>query len=159
THPMTYADGRVSAEIEVILGGHQFLHETAYFVKDGEYWKLDQEVILAPEPEGDTAVVGVQLGAPDNEDTIVPNADSVKQSPVLIFHATNAGKVAHMLAVLKVPKGVTFDQVLKDEALQKQVEFIGSVDYVAPGGAADLALVDLPPGEYTLACFFTAPDG
>src|SRR5215216_344535 len=95
SNPMTYSDGRVSAEIEVVLGGHWYVHEIMYFVQDGEYWKLDQEVELAPEPEGDTAVVGVQLGSPEDEYTIIPNATSATQSPVLIFHATNAGQEAH----------------------------------------------------------------
>ena len=62
---------------ETSFAAHMFQHEIMYFVKDGGYWKLDEEVILTPEPQGDTAVVGVQLGSPDNEYTIIPNADSV----------------------------------------------------------------------------------
>ncbi|HEY7030043.1 MAG TPA: hypothetical protein VH482_01885 [Thermomicrobiales bacterium] len=159
TNPMTYADGRVSAEIEVILGGHQFQHETMFFVQDGEYWKLDEEVILAPEPEGDTAVVGVQLATPDNEYTIVPAATEVTQSPVLIFHVTNAGKEAHEMLVLLLPEGADPMGLINGSLGFDQVQFLGGVFGLAPGDAEDLALVNLDPGTYTLICFFPAPDG
>jgi uncharacterized cupredoxin-like copper-binding protein len=155
----TYADGRLTVEVTYRETEYQYVHERWWLVQDGEYWKLDGFDTLTPEPEGDTAVVGVALGAADNEFSLVPDTDSATQSPVLIFHATNGGKVAHMLAVLKLPEGMTMDQVMKDESLQSQVEFIGSVDYVAPGESMDLALINLPAGEYTLTCFFTAPDG
>jgi uncharacterized cupredoxin-like copper-binding protein len=155
----TYADGRLSIEVTYLETEYQYVHERWWLVQDGDYWKLDGYDTLTPEPAGDTAVVGVALGSPDNEYSITPNTDSVTQSPVLIFHATNAGKEAHMLAVLKLPAGATIDQVMQDESLQQQTEFIGSIDYLAPGEAQDLALVNLPPGAYTLICFFPAPDG
>jgi uncharacterized cupredoxin-like copper-binding protein len=159
SNPMTYADGRVSAEIEAILGGHWFRHETMFFVQDGEYWKLDEEVILQPEPEGDTAVVGVALGAPDNEYSITPNADAVNPSPVLIFHATNGGQEAHELIVLRLPEGADPKGLLDGSLSFDQVQFIGGVFDLAPGDSQDLALVNLDPGTYTLICFFPSPDG
>jgi uncharacterized cupredoxin-like copper-binding protein len=159
SNPMTYADGRVSADVEVILGGHWFQHETMYFVQDGAYWKLDEEVILTPEPAGDTAVVGVALGSPDNEYSITPNTDSVTQSPVLIFHATNGGQEAHELVVLKLPDGADPMGLFDGSLGFDQVQFLGGVFDLAPGESQDLALVNLDPGEYTLICFFTAPDG
>jgi len=159
SNPMTYSDGRVSAEIEVVLGGHWYVHEIMYFVQDGEYWKLDQEVELAPEPEGDTAVVGVQLGSPEDEYTIIPNATSATQSPVLIFHATNAGQEAHELLVLRLPEGADPMGLLDGSVPFEQVEFIGAVFDIQPGGSQDLALVNLDPGDYTLICFVPSPDG
>jgi hypothetical protein len=156
---MTYDDGRVSADVEVILGGHWFQHLQMYFVQDGEYWKLDEEVTLAPEPEGDTAVVGVALGAPDNEYALIPNATSVTETPVLIFHATNGGQEAHELVVLKLPEGADPMGLLDGTVPFEDVQFIGGVFDIPPGGAQDLALVDLPVGDYTLICFFPAPDG
>jgi len=156
---LTYPDSRVSVEVTYTEGQYQYTHERWWLVQDGEYWKLDGFDTLTPEPEGDTAVVGVQLGSPEDEYTIIPNATEVTQSPVLIFHVTNAGQEAHMMAVLKLPEGATIEQVMQDEALQQQTESIGSVDFVEPGGAQDLALVGVPPGDYTLICFFDAPDG
>jgi uncharacterized cupredoxin-like copper-binding protein len=155
----TYGDGSVSVEVTYVQGEYQYTHERWYLVADNGYWKLDHFETLPPEPEGDTAVVGVQLGSDTDEYTIIPNTDSVTQTEALIFHATNAGKEAHMLAVLKLPEGVTADQAKQDPSLFGKAEFIGAIDYLAPGDQADLALVNLPAGEYTLACFFTAPDG
>jgi uncharacterized cupredoxin-like copper-binding protein len=39
-----------------------------------------------------------------------------------------------------------------------QVEFIGQV-FVPAGTEQDLLLINLPAGEYTLACFVQGPDG
>jgi uncharacterized cupredoxin-like copper-binding protein len=64
-----------------------------------------------------------------------------------------------MMAVLKLPEGATIEQVMQDEALQQQTEDVGAVEFLEPGGAQDLALVGLPPGDYALICFFDAPDG
>jgi uncharacterized cupredoxin-like copper-binding protein len=155
----TYPDGSVSVEVTYTEGKYEYTHERWYLVADNGYWKLDHYDTLAPEPEGDTAVVGVQLGAADNEYTIIPNADSVTQTQALIFHVTNAGKEAHMMAVLKLPEGATIDQVMQSQELQNQTEFIGEISYLAPGDLADLALVNVPAGEYALICFFPAPDG
>lgn len=157
--PMTYPDGRVSAEIEVVLGAYWFIHEIMYFVQDGEYWKLDEEVELAPEPEGDTAVVGVALGSPDNEYSIVPNATAATESPVLIFHATNGGQEDHQLLVLRLPEGADPMGLLDGSLGFDQIQFIGGVFDVPPGEARDLALIDLEPGVYTLICFIPSPDG
>jgi uncharacterized cupredoxin-like copper-binding protein len=159
SNPQTYADGRVSADVEVILGGHWFQDLTMFFVQDGEYWKLDEEIQNAPEPEGDTAVVGVALGTPDNEYTIVPNATSVVQPEVLIFHATNGGQEAHELLVIQLPEGADPMGLLDGSVSFDQVTFIGGVFDVAPGASQDLALIDLEPGTYTLICFFPSPDG
>ncbi|MEA2523829.1 MAG: hypothetical protein QOF73_1056 [Thermomicrobiales bacterium] len=155
----TYPDGRLAVEVAYLESEYQYVHERWWLVQDGEYWKLDGFDTLRPEPEGDTAVVGVALGSPEDEYALVPNAEAVTQSEVLILHAQNKGQEPHMLAVLKLPEGVTLEQVMQDPTLEDQVEFIGALDYLEPGQEQDLALVDLPPGEYTLACFFDAPDG
>jgi uncharacterized cupredoxin-like copper-binding protein len=155
----TYPDGRVSIDVTYIQYKYQFVHERWWLVQDGEYWKLDGFDTLTPEPEGDTTVVGVALGAPDNEYSITPNTSSVTQNHNLIFHVTNGGQEAHMMAVLSLPEGATIEQVMQDESLQAQTEFIAALDYLAPGESQDLALVNLPAGEYTLICFFEAPDG
>ncbi len=156
---MTYPDGRVSADVEVILGNHWFQHLRMFFVQDGGYWKLDQEVLLRPEPEGDTVVVGVALGDPSNEYSITPNVSSTVAMPVLIFQATNGGQEVHELVVLQLPEGADPMGLIDGSISFDQVTFIGAVDDIAPGETKSLALVNLPAGVYTLACFLTAPDG
>jgi hypothetical protein len=155
----TYADGRDSAEVTYLVTKYQYVHERWWLIKDGKYWKLAGFDTLTPAPAGDTAIVGVQLGSPTNEYTIAPDTTSVTRSPVLIFHVANGGKVAHMLAVVTLPKGTTIAQVLADPSLRSKVVNIGRIDYLAPGEQQDLALVNLPAGDYTLASLFTAPDG
>jgi uncharacterized cupredoxin-like copper-binding protein len=155
----TFEDGRVSVEVTYFQSEYQFVHEAWTLKQDGEYWKIDALKTLLPEPEGDTAVVGITLGSPDNEYVITPNVESVNQAPVLSFSVFNAGKEAHELVVLKLPAGVTADQLLQDESLFNQVEFIGAVSDIAPGDTVGMALVNLPAGEYTLICFFPSPDG
>ncbi len=159
SNPMTYADGRVSADVEVILGDHWYVDYTWVFVQDGEYWKLDDEVENAPEPEGDTAVVGVALGTPDNEYAFVPNATSVVQPEVLIFHATNGGQELHELVLVQLPEGADPLGLLDGSLPFEQVTFIGGVFGIPPGASQDLALVNLEPGVYTMLCFFPSPDG
>jgi hypothetical protein len=155
----TYSDGRLSIEAAYLESEYQYVHELWYLAEDGGYWKLDGLESLAPEPEGDTAVIGVALGTPDDEYALVPNVPSTLAMPVLIFHVANTGTELHELLVLKLPEGMTPDALADDSTDLSTVEFIGGLADIAPGTETDLALVNLPAGEYTLACFYTAPDG
>ncbi len=150
----TYDDGSVSVEISYMGSKYQVSAERWFLVRDGEYWKIDALEQINPEPEGDTAVVGINL----TEYAMEPNATSVVESPVLIFHGINAGAEAHEIAVYVLPEGTTVEQVLADPDLQNQTEFIAQRSY-EPGEQGDIALINLPPGKYTLVCLFTAPDG
>jgi uncharacterized cupredoxin-like copper-binding protein len=151
----SYADGSVSVDVTYMQTEYQFVAERWTFVKDGEYWKIDELTPLTPQPEGDTAVLGFALT--EYEFTAV-GATEVTAMPVLLLHGANQGAEPHEMLVLKLPEGITFDQVMADESLQSQVEFIGQI-FLEPGQEGDLALINLPPGTYTLACFVTAPDG
>ncbi|HEY8447744.1 MAG TPA: hypothetical protein VIL01_11630 [Thermomicrobiales bacterium] len=156
---MTYPDGRVSADVEVVFNDVWFQHLRIYFVQEDGYWKLDQEIELRPEPEGDTAVVGIALGSPENEYSITPNTPSVATSPVLIFQAMNNGQEVHELIVLQLPEGADPMGLMDGSVSMDQVRFIGAVWDIAPGESKPLVLLNPPPGVYTLLCFFPAPDG
>lgn len=154
----TYADGSVSAQVDYMEGQYQAVSERLFLVQDEGYWKINDTELLTPQPEGDTAVVGVTMGGEAGEYTFTPNVSSVAQSEVLVLHGINAGAEPHEIAVLRFPEGLTIEQVMADESLQEQVEFIGAV-FLEPGQQGDLALVGLEPGVYTLVCFVEAPDG
>ena len=156
---VTTPDGRVGIEVTYLQSQYQFVHEQWWLVQDGEYWKLDAFDVLTPEPEGDTAVVGVALGAPENEYSVTPNTGSVTASPVLIFQATNGGQEDHELVVFKLPEGADPAGLLDGSIPEDQIEFIGAVGPMAPGETQGLALIGLPPGVYTLTCFIPSPDG
>jgi hypothetical protein len=158
---MTYPDGRVSAEIEVILGGHNFLHETAFFAQDmaSGIWQFDEEVYLTPEPEGDSTVIGVTLGSADDPVAVTPNAPSVIAWPVVIFHVANASTEELNLAVLQLPAGADPAGLMDGSLSFDQITVIGFSDDLAPGEEGDVALVNLEPGDYFLVTFGSAGIG
>jgi hypothetical protein len=151
---LTYDDGSVSVDVTYMQSEYQFVAERWFLVQDEGYWKIDRLVTMQPQPEGDTAVLGVAM----TEYAFTPNAPSVTGQPVVIFHGINQGAEPHEMAVLRLPEGVTVEQLLEDESLFDQVEFIG-FNFYEPGQEGDIALVGLDPGVYTLVCFVTAPDG
>jgi uncharacterized cupredoxin-like copper-binding protein len=159
----TYADGSVSAEVSYMQSQYQEVKEQWTLVQEDGYWKAEHLEQLNPSPEGDTTVVGVTMGGEKGEYTFEPNVTEIPESPVLVLHGVNAGEMVHEIVVLKLPEGVTADDVINaDEAkigeLQQQSEFIGQRTYL-PGEQGDVALINLPPGTYTLLCGLPAPDG
>ena len=67
------------------------------------------------------------------------------QAEVLILHGTNNGTKARSLALLKMPEGTA-----TPPADMAGVEVVGTL-VIEPGQAADMALVNLPAGDYVLA--------
>ena len=59
----------------------------------------------------------------------------------------------------ELPAGKDAAGLLDGSIAQKDIEFIGVLAPLAPGQEGDLNLVNLPAGVYTMACFFTGPDG
>jgi hypothetical protein len=152
---LTYDDGSVSVDVLYAQSSYQTAAERWTLVQDGGYWKMDNLApIEAPAPEGDTAVVGVVL----TEYAFAPNVPSVVQMPVITFHLQNQGVEDHEMVLLRLPEGVAFDEVMADEALQEQVEFIG-FGFAAPGEESDAHFAGLEPGIYHMVCFVQAPDG
>jgi hypothetical protein len=151
---MTYDDGSVSVDVTYMQTEVQFVAERWFFIQDEGFWKIDSLESLPPQPEGDTAVLGVIM----DEYSFTPNVPSVEAQEVVIFHGVNQGAEPHEMVVVQLPEGVTVEQLLEDESLFEQVEFYGFA-FFEPGEEGDLALVGLEPGVYTLLCFVTAPDG
>jgi uncharacterized cupredoxin-like copper-binding protein len=77
---------------------------------------------------------------------------------VLIFHAINAGTVDHELVVVKLPEGADPAGLLDGSIADSDIEFLGQVS-VAVGEQADMVLVGVEPGVYTLVCFFPDDTG
>jgi hypothetical protein len=150
----TYDDGSISVDVTYMQTEYQFVAERWWFVQDEGFWKINALQSLQPQPEGDTAVLGVNM----TEYAFEPNAPSVEAQPVVIFHGVNAGAEPHEMIVVQLPEGVTVEQLLADESLFDQVQFYG-FGFAEPGQQTDVALVGLDPGVYTLLCFVTAPDG
>lgn len=161
--PMTYDDGSVSVKIAFHPTEYQLEGDVWHLVQDGEYWKINALTHFTPDFEGDAAAVGVHLSETKNADgsytyAITPNTAELVTPEVLVLHGINDGTMAHEIAVLKLPEGAKPEDIFNGKLKQSDVEFIGEIAY-QPGEEADVVLEGLKPGTYTLACFFTGPDG
>jgi hypothetical protein len=154
---LTHDDGRVSAEVEVVLGGHWFLHLRQFFVHDGMHWLIDEDQVLVPDPDGDRTVVGVAVA----EHTITPNVTEFEVRPVVVFHVQVDAAAAerHMVAVIQMPEGTDPTGILDGSVPLDQITFYGAVVDRGAGEIEDLALIDLEPGVYTLVSFGSDPSG
>ena len=77
----------------------------------------------------------------------------------MIFNFTNSGEEAHEAILAQLPEGADPMGILDGSIDMSQVTFIGVASPILPGASADLTVVGLPVGTYTLICFFPGPDG
>ena len=166
----TYEDGHVSADITYMGSQYQIAGETLHLVQDGEYWKVDRSEVFAPEYEGDSATLGVNLTETDNGDgtktytfVIADNTDptvvpTVAQLDVLVLHGNNTGAEAHEMLVVQLPEGADPAGILDGSISEDDITLIGQIQ-LAPGEQGDMVLEGVPAGIYTMVCFFEAPDG
>ncbi len=152
TDVQTHADGRVSADLTTVIGGTQVDRFRAYFVEEDGTLLLDEEQTLPVEGAEVTVEVTMLDFAFDLSQDTVP-ADAL-----VAFTLPNEGQYPHEFAVVRLPEGVTVEQVLADPALEEQIQFIGGV-YAEPGDVAYFGLEGLEPGTYTAVCFVDVPEG
>lgn len=165
----TWDDGRVSVDAELLIGDHWYNHWRIFFVQgeDGT-WLYDEEASLPPTPDVDfVAINGLNITETKDESTgdityaFVSYSGSwdFTESDAIIFNITNSGAEPHEAIVMQLPDGADPMGILDGSVDFSQVNFLGGVFDIAPGGSADLTLLDLAPGTYTLICFFPSPDG
>jgi len=147
-----HADGRISVDVTTILGGTQVDRFRAYFVDVGGQLLLDEEVSLPVEGADVTIDVVMRDYAFDMSQVTVP------VDALVAFTLTNQGQFPHEFAVVRLPEGVSVEQVLSDPGLEEQVQFIGGA-FAEPGGTGYLALEGLEAGTYTAVCFVDVPEG
>ena len=149
-----YADGRLSADIALLVNGHWLFGLRQFVVEEGGYVKLDVDEEIPVDPPAGSAVVRAEM---------VDYAFELSQSSApagapLVFEAPNRGQYPHELVVVRLPEGATAEGVLSGEVAEADVQFVGAT-FAEPGGTARLVLVDLEPGTYTLVCFVDVPEG
>jgi uncharacterized cupredoxin-like copper-binding protein len=159
---ITYEDGSVGAKITYMQSQYQAVGEMWNLVNVDGTWKLNAVANAEPDVEsaGFTAAVGVKLG--ENEDGtyyLTPNVASVKASDILVLQGTNEGKEPHEMVMVQLPEGVDPMGLLDGSVSEDQVNFIGFVFMPHTGDIANMTLVNLPAGKYTLLCFIPGPDG
>jgi uncharacterized cupredoxin-like copper-binding protein len=148
----THADGRLSADVTTVLDGIQVDRFRAYFVDENGTLLLDEEVSL-PIANADVEIEAVML-----DFAFDLSQDSVPAGALVAFTLPNEGQYPHEFAVVRLPEGVTVEQVLEDPSLEDQIQFLGGV-FAEPGETAYLGLENLEPGAYTAVCFVDIPDG
>jgi len=163
TRVVTYDDGSLGVNVNYSMTEYQYVSQMWNLVNiDGE-WKADAVSEGDPlELDGDTTALGVTLlENGDGTYTITPASTDVEATDNLVLQAINdkTNKEAHELVVLKLPEGADPAGLFDGSIDQKDIEFIGQVTVATPGDSADMTLVNLPVGMYTLVCFFPAPDG
>jgi hypothetical protein len=169
TNVQTWDDGRVSVDAQVLVGDNWLNHWQIFFVQgeDGT-WLYDAETNLPPKPDVDfVAVNGINITETKDETTgdityaFVSYSGSwdFVQTDAIVFNFTNSGEEAHEAIVAQLPEGADPMGLLDGSVDMSQVKFIGGVFDIEPGASADLTLLNLPVGTYTMICFFPAPDG
>ncbi len=156
-NPQTYDDGKVSVDAvytgAFAFGPSQVNRDRWFFVEEGGYWLLD--AIESLQFEGDAAVV---IEAELIEYAFVLSQNTAPAGGVIAFNLVNSGEYPHELALIRLPEGMTLQQVLEDPSLEEQIEFFGG-NFAGPGGRASVAFENLEPGTYTLICFIDEPEG
>jgi uncharacterized cupredoxin-like copper-binding protein len=149
---LTHDDGRYSAEIVQSFGGIQIDRIQALFIDQNGQLLLDEEISLPIEDADVTIDVTMVDFSFEMSESAIPSDATVA------FDVTNDGMYPHEFAIVRLPEGVTVEQVLDDPSLEEDIQFIGGV-FAEPGGSASFAVQNLEPGTYTVVCFVDVPDG
>lgn len=165
---MVWDDGRVSADAQLLIGEHWYNHWRIYLADVDGAWLYDEEAALPPTPDVDfVAVNGINITETTDEASgeITYAFESFSGSwdfvatDAIIFNFTNSGVEPHEAIVVQLPEGADPMGILDGSVAMEDVNFIGVAVPILPGGAADLTLLNLPVGTYTMICFFPSPDG
>ena len=112
------------------------------------------------EPPAEQAVAVVPVAPPvvhvEAADYSFTAPDTVASGPTT-FHVMNGGKELHHVVLIKAPKADLMKMNPTDPPPAGLV-MLGGPNAALPGGTAE-ATVDLTPGEYTMVCMISGPDG
>ena len=168
SNPLTYDDGRVSADIAIVLNGHWYQELRSFLVQSGDIWLYDAESTLKPNPQ-DAATIsvnGISITEVTDEATgqityafEFLGSTTIIQTEALIFNITNNGEELHEAVVVRLPEGADPMGLLDESVSFEDVEFFGGVFDIMPGETQDLALLNMEPGVYTMLCFYPGPSG
>lgn len=149
---LVHEDGRYSVEVTQGFADTQVDRFQAIFVEEDGQLLLDEEISLPVEGADVTIDVSMVDFAFEMSETTVP------AEAMVAFNVANDGQYPHEFAIVRLPEGMTVEQVLDDPEAGENVEFIGGV-FAEPGDSAYFALQGLEPGTYTVVCFVDVPEG
>ncbi len=164
---LTWSDGRVSADVQALVGPHWYNEWRWFMVEVDGVWMLDERVDLPPRPDVDFVTVnGINLTeATDDAGNITYAFESrsgsweFTQTQAMVFNFTNTGVEPHEALLVQLPEGADPMGILDGSVSFEDVTFFGGVFDIMPEESVDLTMIDLAPGTYTLLCFFPSPDG
>lgn len=165
---MVWSDGRMSADVQALVGDHWFNEWRWFLVEEDGILKLDERVDLPPRPDVDfVTVYGINITETKDDSTgdITYAFESRSgswdfvETDALILNFTNNGEEAHEALLMQLPEGADPMGVLDGSIDMSQVSFLGGIFDIQPDQTLDLTMLDLAPGTYTLICFFPSPDG
>lgn len=139
----------------------QVFHYLWVIVEQNNFWMTDQEFMMTPTTDLDTATVGVQAATDSGEYAYDVSPAKVSGQPAIMIHGTNAGKMDHEIVMFQVPDGYKAADIAKLDPTKMSSEgisFVGQI-YLPVGQQGDMLLEGLTPGTYVIACFIQAPDG
>jgi hypothetical protein len=156
------AGDRATATVTQVVGNQLMRDEWTFErVAPGERpagrstWKLRSERSLPIDVPRDAKPIDVKIS-----DTAYTLDVTNVSGPDVVLHGDNVGTEDHELLVLKLENGFTTAELLRATGpdLPKEAIFIGEIP-IRSGHEADLALIDLDPGVYTIVCLFPNADG
>jgi len=148
----THGDGRVSAEVDTITGGHWLRTWRYDLVEEGGALRLLSAEARPPRAPAGSVVVGVAMVEYAYELSRV----AVPAGAPLVLRATNKGRYDHELQLLRLPADWGPENLVAGRPEPLVTRRIGFT-FARPGETGDLVVVNLEPGVYTLACFWSEP--
>ncbi len=152
-----------TATVDMTLNfGNYLEHDIDAWVLQGGEWRIDNTTITSvPIPSG-TRTVNLTL----QEYAFVYDKASVADGN-FAFSVTNAGSMQHEIDLVKIPAGMTTDQLLQalqqggpDAPLPAGVDPVASVGPFDPGTHGTLVFTHpLESGHYALLCFMPDANG
>jgi len=158
----------VSVDNVLLLPDDRVYFEMVYrfgnvLTKEGTYGVVRDGILL-----GDAGTVELPVDVPADvqtaDVTLVDYAFEISQTtfdagPPIAFSVANAGQYPHEFALMRLPDGVTADQVLDDLSLLERATYVGGT-FAMPGQTAPpMVVVDLAAGTYVAVCFVDMPGG
>ena len=156
------ADDRATATVTQVVGNQLMVDEWTFErVAPGDRpanrnpWMIRSERSLPVAAPRNASAIEVAIG--DTSYTLNTNRVA---GPSVVLHGNNVSGEDHEMLVLKLTNGFTTKDLLAASGpdLPANALFIGEIP-LRGGHEADLVLVDLDPGTYTIVCLFPNADG
>ena len=153
--------GKSATAIVDSVVGNQLLHERWSFVassraRQGETgWQVDRQEAMAVDPPDGASSLEVAM-----EENAFGLIETEARGPDLVLKGRNGGAEDHEMLVVRLRRGTTTGDILRapGPGLPRGATFVGQVT-VPANDRAEMVLVDLDPGTYTIIDLLPAPNG